>query len=173
VSLVLLPRAEGAALAAAALDNPRALQLLGATYSANAYPYSLRYQNCNQWVMELLATAWGGLDGAPDLRARAQRWLLEHDYAATPVEVNSHLLMFAANFVPWVHIDDHPPDDRYALRFRISMPASIETFVHERVPGAERIEMCHDEQKVVIRRGWQPIGEGCRPEAGDRVIALD
>jgi hypothetical protein len=173
VSIVLLPRAEAAALESAALDKARALRLLGGTYSANAYPYSLRYQNCNQWVMELLATAWGGLDTSADLRARAQQWLAANGYAPAPVEVGSHLLMFAANFVPWLHIDDHPQDDRYALHFRISMPASIETFVHERVPGAQRIELCHDEQRVVVRHGWQPIGDGCRPETGDRVIALD
>ena len=35
-----------------------ALALLGREYSANAYPFSPRYQNCNQWVAELLATAW-------------------------------------------------------------------------------------------------------------------
>lgn len=39
VSLVFLPAEPGAALAQAALDDPRALQLLGARYSANAYAY--------------------------------------------------------------------------------------------------------------------------------------
>jgi len=49
VSIVLLPDAQARELQAAALDNARALRLLAATYSANAYPFSLRYQNCNQW----------------------------------------------------------------------------------------------------------------------------
>jgi hypothetical protein len=40
------------------------------------------------------------------------------------------------------------------------------------VPGAERIELCHDAKQVVIRRGWTPIADGCVPAAGDRVIAL-
>src|SRR5689334_14990247 len=52
VSLVLLPEAESATLAAAALDNRLALSLLAGRYSANAYAYSTRYQNCNQWVAE-------------------------------------------------------------------------------------------------------------------------
>jgi len=41
------------------------------------------------------------------------------------------------------------------------------------VPGAERIELCHDSRQVVIRRGWTPIGDGCVPAEGDRVISLD
>jgi hypothetical protein len=173
VSIVLLPRGEAAALERAAFDKPRALRLLAASYSANAYPFSLRYQNCNQWVMELLATAWGALDDGEALRERAQAWLAGHGYAPPPIEVGSHALMFAAGFIPWLHLDDHPEEDLFALRFRISMPASIEAFVRERVPGAERIELCHDERQVVVRRGWAPIAEGCRPGVGDRVVALD
>ena len=173
VSMVVLPRAAAEPVERAALDKLRALKLLGARYSANAYPYSLRYQNCNQWVVELLATAWGGLPASGDMRERAQRWLAEQGYAPEPVDVGSHLVMFAGGFVPWLHLDDHPLDDRYALRLRVSLPASIEAFVHEHVPGARRIELCHDEHQVVVRHGWQPLGAGCRAEDGDDVIALD
>ena len=173
VSIVLLPRTQADALERTALDKQRALRLLAANYSANAHAYSLRYQNCNQWVMELMATAWGALDDADDLRARAQAWLNEQGYAPRPFKVGSHLLMFAAGFVPWLQLDDHPQEDLFALQFRISMPATIEAFVREQLPGAERIELCHNQRQVVIRRGWQLIAEGCRPGAGDRVIELD
>ena len=54
VSVVLLPTAEAAALERAVIDKRQALQALGASYSANAYPFSLRYQNCNQWLVEML-----------------------------------------------------------------------------------------------------------------------
>ena len=57
VSLLLLPAAEDARLAAAALDRPLALALLADDYSANAYAHATQYQNCNQLVMELLAAA--------------------------------------------------------------------------------------------------------------------
>jgi len=173
VSIVLLPPAKAAALERTALDKPLALQLLAGRYSANAHPYSLRFQNCNQWVMELLATAWGTLDDAEGARESAQRWLLAQGYAPHPVPVGSHLLMFAANFIPWIHVADHPEEDLFALQFRTSTPASIETFVRERVAGAERIELCHDDLQVVIRRGWQPVSDGCRPRDGDRVVMFD
>lgn len=182
MSIVLLPQAEAAELERAALDKALALQLLAGRYSANSYPYSLRFQNCNQWVMELLASAWGAAvgtsatDAAGDAEApreRAQRWLRAQGYAPSPVQVGSHLLMFAANFIPWVHVADHPEEDLFALQFRTSTPASIEAFVREHVPGAQRIELCHDERQVVIRRGWEPVGDGCRRRDGDRVVALD
>ncbi len=173
VSIVLPTGTEANALEGAALDTARALRLLAATYSANAYPFSLRYQNCNQWMAELLATAWGALDDTPDLRERAQRWLAQRGYEPAAIEVRSHWLMFAATFVPLVHLDDQPQEDLYALRVRTSLPTSIEAFVRERVPGARRIEMCHDGRKAVIRHGWEPVAEGCRPQAGDRVVDLD
>lgn len=173
VSLVRLPPEAAQSLRAAALDTPRALRLLAASYSANAYAYSVKHQNCNQWVAELMAAAWGELPDGPDLRQRAQQWLREARYAPEPVAVNSHGLMFASMFVPLLHLDDHPEADRFALKLKTSLPASLEAFVHERLPGSERIELCHDGKQVVVHRGWTPIADGCRPGEGDRVIALD
>jgi hypothetical protein len=149
------------------------LSLLGGAYSANAHPFSLRYQNCNQWVIELLAAAGGAGPAGGGLRERAQQWLRERGYAPQPVDIGSHAVMFAAAFLPWFHLDDHPAEDRFALRLRISLPRSIEAFAHEQMPGAERIELCHDERRIVVHRGWTPVAEGCEPAAGDDVLALD
>lgn len=173
VSIVSLPPEAAQTLRQAALDTPRALHLLAARYSANAYPFSLRYQNCNQWVMELLAVAWGDLADGDDLRARAQQWLREAPYRPEPVDVGSHGLIFASNFVPLLHLDDHPRDDIYALKLRISLPSTVEAFVREQRPGSERVELCHDGRQVVVHRDWEPVPHGCRPSAGDRVVLLD
>lgn len=175
VSIVLLPPAQAEALERAALDTPGALRLLGAAYSANAFAFSSRYQNCNQWVIELLASAWGAVDGTDGEgpRERARRWLAQQGYAPATVDVNSRWLMLAAAFVPWLHTDDHPEEDVATMRLRISVPASIEAFVRDRVPGARRIELCHDSRRVVIREGWTAIDAGCVPAPGDRVVRLD
>jgi hypothetical protein len=70
---VVLPGPQAAhALARAALDDALALRLLGAAYSANAHAFASRYQNCNQWVAEMLAAAWGGV-AAPGQAAGAAR----------------------------------------------------------------------------------------------------
>jgi hypothetical protein len=170
LSMLLLPPEAAQPLAHSALDAPRALALVGGAYSANAHAFATRYQNCNQWLAELLALAWGDV---PAERAAAQRWLVARGYAPEPVEVDSRLLMFAAGFVPWLHSDDHPEDDLQRLRFRTSLPAAIEAFARGLWPGARRIELCHDGARVVVRHGWAPIDDGCVPGTGDRVIALD
>lgn len=187
ISVVLLPEDAAAELEQAALDKEQALQLLGATYSANAYPFSLQYQNCNQWVVEVLAAARGRLMGGtgqgtgqdtgqgdtPKLRARAQTWLKDQGYKPSVMNVGWRPLMWATAFVPWLNNDDHPAEDQAQALYRVSMPAAIEGFVRAQVPGAQRLEFCHTERHVVVRRGWAPIAEGCVPEADDTVIALD
>ena len=172
VSVVLMPVAEAGEVEQAALDNARALQLLNTTYSANAYAWGLQYQNCNQWVVEMLATAWGRIDNSDEPRAHAQRWLAEHEYTPSRVEVRNRALIWAGAFVPWLHSDDHPPDDIAQMVYRVSMPAAIESFVRSMVPGASRIEFCHTDRQVVVHRGWEPIAEGCAAGPQDTVITL-
>ena len=172
LSIVRLPAPAVLALRPALLDNPRVLHLLAAQYSANAYAYGLRYQNCNQWIMEMIAAGWGDLADGADLRERAQAWLRDAHYAPAPVDVDSRLLMLASNFVPLLHLDDHPDDDRWAMKLQVSLPSTIETFVRGRFPASERIEICHDERQVVVHRGWTPIANGCKPGEGDRVLTL-
>jgi len=208
VALLFPPSADAAPLQRAALDDRLALSLLGARYSANAYAFGTRYQNCNQWVAELLAGAWGGVgrhrDGDADddggsgadgaaaagadgtaapasrvdararmgARTRAQAWLRAQGYAARPVEVPSHWLMFAGQFVPLVHLDDHPLDDIYALALHTSVPAALEAFVRAHAPGTRRVELCHDTRRIVVRHGWEPLDAQCTPQAGDEVIDL-
>ena len=172
VSIQLMPSAAAASVEQAALDKPRALRLLAATYSANAYPQSLRYQNCNQWVAELLATAWGGLPDRDDLRARAQAWLLREGYAPPAVEVGASWVLWAGLFIPWIHYGDHPRADLAAQRLHTSLPSAIEAFVQSRQPEAKHIELCHNADQVVIRRDGPPLAEGCKPEPGDEVIVI-
>ncbi len=197
VSLVLLPKAQADVVTNAARDDRLGLSLLGRAYSANAHPSSLWFQNCNQWLAELLAAAWGGIQWLPHhrdaraddtrdpnvdtqgasqrraLRQQAQAWLTRHGYAPQTVNVNSHALMALVPFVALIHNDDHPEDDRFALRFRTSLPAALEALVRSQVPDAQRIEICHDTQKVVVHQGWDAIAPGCQPGPGDRVVALD
>ena len=173
VSAVLLPAADARELERVALDSARALQLLNTTYSANAYAWGLRYQNCNQWVVELLASAWGHLDDdRANPRAQAQRWLAEQGYVPTRIDVGNRAFMWAGAFVPWLHSDDHPAEDIAQMVYRVSMPASIEDFIRTQVPGATRIEFCHTDTQIVVHRGWDPIAEGCAPGAQDTVVSL-
>lgn len=174
LAIVTLPGEAGSRLAARALDNRLALGLLSPRYSASAYAFATRYQNCNQWVAELMGFAWQPREddaSTPD-RAQAQRALRALGYDPTPVVVPSHAVMFAAQFVPLIHSDDHPLDDLYAMRLKVSTPAALEAFVHQRVPQAQRIELCATGGEIVVRRGWEPLPPDCRAAPGDEVLPL-
>ncbi len=167
ISVLLLPDEAAAPLATAALDNALALRLLNARYSANAYPFSTRFQNCNQWVAELMAAAEGATT-----REAAQAWLQREGYAPEPVRASPWLLV-AGRFVPWLHFGDHPPEQLNAGAVQTSLPTSLETFALARWPTARRVEFCHGPHGVLVRDGGPPLAEGCVPQAGDRVIRLD
>ena len=171
ISMVTLPPAAAAQLRQAAQDDGQVLNLLAHRYSANAYAYGLAYQNCNQWLVELLATAWGQLPPGDALRGSAQQWLAASGYAPEPVHV-THWQIFAAHFVPLLHLDDHPADDRLALALRISLPASVEGFVHQRLPDSQRVEICHDGQNAVVHHGWTAVAPDCVALPGDRTVKL-
>jgi hypothetical protein len=177
MSVILLPPLESSALERGALDKRQALQALAPAYSANAYAFGLAFQNCNQWLIELLAAAWAPLQGAPlegvaqDFRAQAQRWLREQGYVPSAIDVGA--LMVLGAFIPWVHNSDHPREDLERALYRVSMPASIEAFVRAKLPGASRIEFCRAGTRVVIHRGWDAIAEGCQPGQDDTVVKLE
>ena len=173
ISVLTLPPAAAAVLEPVALDNARALALLAGTYSANAYAFGLRYQNCNQWLAELLAAAWGPPRPDDTPRAAAQAWLKAEGFEAAVFQLPARPFLWLTAFSPWLQRDDHPEADLSQALLRVSMPASIEAFVRDRVPGAQRLEFCHTDKHVVVHRGWQPIAEGCVPAPQDTVIALD
>lgn len=186
VSLVLLPARAAESVAQAALDERQALALLGPRYSANAYAQSTRYQNCNQWVAELMATAWGGWSPQAPLqggsegaqshdtpRGRAQHWLREAGYRPSRLTLPSSAALLAVPFVPWVHLDDHPEALLQQRVMEVSMPEALEAFIRAREPEARRIEVCYSARRIVVRRGWAPLSSTCEAETGDESTDLD
>ncbi|MFO1225389.1 DUF2145 domain-containing protein [Roseateles sp.] len=165
VSVLLLPPEAGEPLARATLDRDLALQLLESRYSANAYAFSTRYQNCNQWVAELLAAS---LSGTRD-RSAAQAWLREAGYAPEPVRVDSAWVWLAGHFVPHLHFDDHPSEAVAQRLIQTSLPDRLEAFVLARWPQAQRLEFCLGPEGVVTREGGAPLGAECRAAPGDQL----
>jgi len=94
--------------------------------------------------------------------------LMQHDY---PIKVHGTMM------TPMSGADANHPHVFYCGLAFDNVPDNeklvIHAYVHERLPAAQRFELCHDEQRVVIRRGWTPLPDGCTPEPGDRVVALD
>lgn len=168
ISLLRLPPDAAQPLAHTAMDKAAALALLGGEYSANAYPFATRYQNCNQWVVELLAAAWG--EGAT--REQAQGWLATQGYTPSVVDASAPWVWLPALAIPWVHLDDHSAADVQALRFAVSLPPDIEAFAQQQWPAAERVELCLGAGQIVVRTGGEPLPDTCTPAPGDRVVPL-
>lgn len=173
LSILLLPAKQEEQLVQTALDNKLSLQLLGADYSANAYPFSTRYQNCNQWLVELLAHAWGQLPREGDGRKQAQDWLQQQGYHPDTVDVKHRYMVWAANVVPLVHNGDHPDSELAANRYQVSLPSAMEGFVRQQAEGAERIQVCLRGKTLVTHRGWDDMADDCQAAAGDSVQPLD
>lgn len=157
VSVLLLPPEADAALARAALDEAQARALLEPRYNAGSYAFSLRDQNCNQWLVEMLALAWGDL--AAPRRAEAQDWLRTQGYQ--PAQLRPGLLALAQPFLPWVSPDGQPAWAQGL--WQTSLPSSIERFVRQRWPQAQRHEFCLREDGIHQREGWAPLPDDCRP----------
>ncbi|MEQ6291851.1 DUF2145 domain-containing protein [Vogesella sp. GCM10023246] len=172
VSILLLPARAEEQLAATALDRAQALAVLGAQYSANAYAFSTRYQNCNQWLAELLARAWGELPAADAPREAAQRWLQQAQYQPSSIDVKYGFMVWAAYLVPLLHNSDHPAANLAARHYQVSMPAAIEQFVRAQWPDSRRIELCVRNEQLVLHHGWDNIADGCQPGADDTVSTL-
>ena len=171
VSIVTLPPEATQKLDAAARDNATALAMLGPDYSANAYPYSTLYQNCNQWLAELLAVAWRDTPAQPD-RQEAQAWLQAQGYQPTELRVWQPLLAVARLF-SWLNFNDHPDALLSQGTLRFSMPPALEQFARKLWPEARRTEICYTAEHVVIHHGWDNIPDGCVASEGDTVIALE
>lgn len=111
LAILWLPADAQAPLAQAALDKRLASSMLHPAYSANAYPFSTRYQNCNQWLIELMALAWGAPAVTPGDRTAAQRWLRQQGFEGTVLDAPWWLHLGAPFMIalsPWMHSADRP-----------------------------------------------------------------
>lgn len=171
ISIVTFPTEATVPLALASAESRRALAFLAERYSANAYPFSVAYQNCNQWVAELLAAAWGGSEQTINTRSEAQEWLRQNNYEPSEVRAWAPFIRLAA-ILPWLNIDDHPDALIEVGRMQFSLPPALEAWGHKIWPQAERTEICYTRTLAVIHQGWDDVQRGCTPRPGDRVVTL-
>lgn len=169
LSVVWWPSSAASELARAVEHTALALNLLSPSYQAQAHVWTTHTQNCNQWLAEMLAGAFGGADS----RAQAQQWLREQGYRGSVVELPWVGWLMAAAFLPHMGLQHHPEEDLQALRFEVSLPAAIERFVHQRWPQAQRMEWCLKGREVVVRRSWDPLDAACTPGDADERKVLD
>jgi hypothetical protein len=91
-----------------ALNGATVARLHNPKYSMIAYPFSTRYQNSNQWVLEILAAAQAG--GAVT-REAAQKYLKDRGYTPDIIRISGFKRFGAALFRANVQFDDHPDSE--------------------------------------------------------------
>jgi len=100
-------------------------------YNMLSYVYSTRYQNSNQWLLELLAAA-SAAPGQVETRLEAQAWLKQAGYDPVTVEIPAAVRLGARMFRANVAFDDHPFDRRMAGHIDTVTADALVRFVQRR-----------------------------------------
>ena len=110
--VVLSPEAQARALPVLR-DNTKLGQWHVEAYNMVAYPWSLRYQQSNQWVLEGLAAA---MEPAIATRGQAQGWLQMRDYRPDVLRLSALERLGARVGTAHIAFDDHPDAKRFTGR---------------------------------------------------------
>lgn len=121
-AVVAIPTADLQDRLDAALSGPTVARIHSPNYSMIAYPFSTKYQNSNQWVLELLAAAQA--NGAVT-RQSVQDDLKRRGYTADKVGISAFKRLGAALFRANVRFDDHPEEESNTARYSVVSVRSV------------------------------------------------
>jgi hypothetical protein len=117
-----------------AFFNPMAQTLHDREYSLIAHPFSTKYQNSNQWVLEVMAFALAPV-GYVGSRLSAQDWLKENGYVPDMIAIGAGKRAGAPLFSPHVRFSDHTDEEWQAQRYAIVGVDSVIAFVRAKDRG--------------------------------------
>ena len=105
-----------------------------------AYPFATKYQNSNQWALEVIAAAEAS-DVVVSSRDQAQQWLKLAGYQPTELKLDALTRLGARITKANVAFNDHPSELRWSDRIRTVTVDSVFNFIANRDQGAVRIEL--------------------------------
>lgn len=111
VGIVILSPESQQALLDGLKDNAFLARMHQPRYNMVAYPWSTKYQQSNQWLLETLAMA---MDTEATSRENAQRWLQQKNYRPSTLTISLMSRLGARVGMANVAFDDHPMDRRTA-----------------------------------------------------------
>jgi hypothetical protein len=132
---IVIPRAEEQVKLAALLVSNRASQLHSPRYNMLSYAFSTRYQNSNQWLLEVLAAS----NSVPEGREQAQAWLQREGYQPDTIKLPTVTRLGARMFRANVAFDDHPFARRMSGLIDTVTVDSVLRFVKRRDPEVREI----------------------------------
>ncbi len=109
-------------------------------YSMISYPGGpAKYQNSNQWILELIAVAQAKVEGR-DLRSRDEvhQYYLQQGFAGSVVRISPVRRAMAKTFAKNVRFDDHPVESRRQGRYEVVSVKSVVDYL-QRTGGAKEV----------------------------------
>ena len=94
-------------------DDAKVLLMHNKSYNMVSYPWSTKYQQSNQWVIETLAAA---AEPSVTSRDKAQAWLKFKGYEPTTLKLTAIERLGARVTAANIAFDDHPNDKRFSDR---------------------------------------------------------
>jgi hypothetical protein len=108
-------------------SGPERFLMHEAHYSAVAYPFSIKYQNSNGWLLETYARA--AADVKLSGRADAQSWLKANQYVPSILNLGPLTRLGGRVFKANVAFDDHPDALRWNNRITVNTGDDVLRFV--------------------------------------------
>ncbi|MFM9436572.1 hypothetical protein ACFDR9_003656 [Janthinobacterium sp. CG_23.3] len=142
-SVILVPHWDVQEALAVQLASKAPRRLHGAHYNMLAYPYSTKYQNSNQWVLETYAAA-NAPPGRINTRAEAQAWLKWANYQPITLQIPASTRLGARMFRANIAFDDQPFDRRMSNQIDTVTVDSIVRFIKQRDPDMKEIALAVD-----------------------------
>ncbi len=139
-AVILIPNASTQQRLATIFSSRGHLGLHDARYNMVAYPFSTKYQNSNQWALEVIAAA-EARDVVVSSREQAQQWLKRSGYQPKELKLDALTRLGARITKANVAFDDHPSELRWADRIRTVTVDSVFSFIASRDQAAVRIEL--------------------------------
>lgn len=139
-AVILLPSSATQEKLSSFIAARKHLALHSGHYSMVAYPFSTRYQNSNQWALEVFAAA-AARDAPVNNREQAQQWLKFAGYQPTELKLDAITRLGARVSRANIAFDDHPGELRWSDRIRTVTVESVFRFVEAREPDAVRLEV--------------------------------
>ena len=139
--ILLLPKDVQQRLADILISNTKIKQLHEPKYSVVAYPFNTLYQNSNQWVLEILASAMTK-DKKIENRIDAQKWLNYYEYKPTLLNIPKMTRLGARMFKANIAFNDHPDEYRYSDKIYAVTVDSVYDFILKLYP--------QDTQRIIV-----------------------
>lgn len=139
-TLIMIPDPATQQKLVAQLRSPLPMALHADAYNMVAYAFSTRYQNSNQWVLEVLAAAQSE-SVTITTREQAQAFLKLTGYQPTTLNIPTMTRLGGRMFRANIAFDDHPFDRRMAGQIDTVTVDSIERYLKRREPDLREIAL--------------------------------